>query len=59
MRVFVPAMHLLDDDKGAGNEVISNPGGVVEDFQRFFILHFQPLIAHQGAYLSAFARATQ
>ena len=59
LRAFVPRLDLLDDDKGAGDEIISNAGSMVEDFQRLFILHFQLLIAHQGAYLSVFTRATQ
>ena len=58
-RAFLARLHLLDDDKGAGDEIISNAGSMVEDFQRLFILHFQLLIAHQGAYLSVFTRATQ
>ena len=59
LRAFVPILHLPDDDKSTGDEIISNAGSVIEDFQRFFILHFQLLIAHQGAYLSVFTRATQ
>ena len=42
LRAFVPILHLLDDDQSAGDEIISNTGCVIEDFQRF-ILHFQLL----------------
>ena len=41
LRAFVPILHLLDDDKSTGDEIISNAGRVIENFQRFFILHFQ------------------
>ena len=47
LRAFVPILHLPDDDKSTGDEIISNAGSVIEDFQRFFVLHFQLLIAHQ------------
>ena len=46
LRAFVPILHLPDDDKSTGDEIISNAGSVIEDFQRFFVLHFQLLIAH-------------
>ena len=42
-RAFLALPHLLDDDQGAGDEIISNAGRVIEDFQRFFVLHFQLL----------------
>ena len=38
---FVPRLDLLDDDKSTGDEIISNAGRVIENFERFFILHFQ------------------
>jgi hypothetical protein len=40
LRAFVPILHLLDDDKSTGDEIISNACRVIENFQRFFILHF-------------------
>jgi hypothetical protein len=42
-QAFLALAHLLDDDKGASDEIISNASGVIEDFQRFFVLHFQLL----------------
>lgn len=38
---FVPRLDLLDDEQGTGDEIISNTCSVIEDFERFFILHFQ------------------
>ena len=38
---FIPRLDLLDDDKSTGDEIISNTCSVIEDFERFFILHFQ------------------
>ena len=40
-QAFLALAHLLDDDQSAGDEIISNASGVIEDFQRFFVLHFQ------------------
>jgi hypothetical protein len=51
LRAFVPILHLLDDDKSTGDEIISNTGSVVEDFQRFSILHFQLLREEKGSQL--------
>ena len=61
LRAFVTILHLPDDDKSTGDEIISNAGSVIEDFQRFFVLHFQILITRLmrcSAIISASVRPT-
>lgn len=49
LRAFITRLHLLDDDHGASDEIISNAGRVIEDFQRFFILHLHPLMSLEAS----------